>query len=485
MRTNTSEVLKHVENTKNRTQTGHTLLVSGFETSPLPPPPSPPKTRDERDNTLVAFPVPPLDTGKGRDRTDKTPRAGRDSVAYWKAKVRPRVIRGTPTPELYARLFEGGRESWICLDTSNRATAAERARGYYLRMKAIGLPALLAELRPDARPDRVCTVGEYLDAARTLSQVKPRVFVQYERALRRLVAAVFDLPSPPERFYHKGEAVVKWRAKIDAVSLERLSPATVEAWRVAFINSAHDEIKRKARAVTVASYIRNAKGAFARKIVAGVATSAEGRPALVLPPVLPFAGVTAAATTRRFKPQNTASALYEAALHDLKRTPDTLTAFMLLICGGLRRGEADLLPWAHVDLEGGKITVAATPYFTPKTEEGERVVKLPPPVVSFLRDLRKDEPAASFVLHGGAPKSQARGVFYRAHAWAPLTAWLRGQKVTARCPLHELRKHSGSLVYAAGGIEAARRHLGHRKVTTTSASYLDAAEVVADPTAKQ
>ncbi len=451
---NKSEAKKAVENEKKGTLGGHQAQVSPFPT---------------------AYSAP-----------EKTTRAAKSSVDYWKDRVRPRTLKdGTETPEFYLRVKEGGRDAWICLDTANRAEAARKARNHWVKIAAQGLDAVLAELRPDKRPDRVCTVGEYLAAARTLAKVKPRVFVQYERALRRLVAAVFDMPSPPERFYHKGAAVVEWRAKIDAVRLDRLSPATVEAWRVGFINAAPDELKRKARAVTVASYIRNAKGAFARKIVSGVASAAEGRAALVLPPVLPFAGVTAAATTRRFKPQTTALALYEAAMEDLKGTPDLLTAFVLLICGGLRRGEADLLPWAHVDLEGGKISIAATAHFTPKTEEGERTVKLPPPVVAFLRARRQAEPRAAFVLHGVAPKSQAKVVAYRAHAWAPLTAWLRGKGVTARAPLHELRKHSGSLVYAVGGIEAARRHLGHRKVTTTSASYLDAAEVVADPTTTQ
>ena len=38
-----------------------------------------------------------------RDKRDQAHRAERDSLAYWKTKVRPRVIRGAPTPELYAR----------------------------------------------------------------------------------------------------------------------------------------------------------------------------------------------------------------------------------------------------------------------------------------------------------------------------------------------------------------------------------------------
>lgn len=158
---------------------------------------------------------------------------------------------------------------------------------------------------------------------------------------------------------------------------------------------------------------------------------------------------------------------------------------MLLLTGGLRRGEADLLEWRNVDLDGGRITITTTEHFTPKTDEGDRVVKLPPDTAELLRARRKANPRAVFVFDGPAPDIKAKGYDYRADAWADLTAWLRAQGVTDATPLHSLRKHAGSLVYAAGGIEAARRFLGHKKVTTTSASYLDAAEVVADPTATQ
>lgn len=454
MKTKTSEAEKTFEDQKSGTQTGHTSPLSPF----------------------------PAELTKPAAEPNRLPKTG---VEYWKGVVAPREIRGKPSAELYARFRVSGRDAWVCLDSTNRARAAEKARDLWLNIRAKGLDAALAEFHPtsEAKPSQVCTVGEYIDAARAYAQVKPRVFIQYERALRRLVAAVLNLPSPSARFYHKGSAVLEWRKRIDSVRLDRLTPAAIDAWRVAYVNEAPDALKRKARSVTAASYIRNAKGAFARKIVARVTVPNGTRSGVILPPVLPLAGVTAPATTRRFRPEVSALALYQAAMTDLAAEPDTLAAFLLLICGGLRRSEADLLPWAHVDLAAGKITVAATAYFSPKTEEGERVVKLPPPVVAFLAGRRKAAPKAEFVLHGIAPRPDSKSVFYRATAWPRLTAWVTAKGVTARTPLHELRKHSGSLVYAVGGIEAARRHLGHRKVTTTSASYLDAAEVVADPLA--
>jgi integrase len=326
-------------------------------------------------------------------------------------------------------------------------------------------------------------VGEYLAAARPFAKARPRVFDQYAAALRRVFALVLDLEGPAERFYAKGEAAAAWRAKLDNLRLDAITPQDVEKWRVAFVNAEADHAKRKARAVSVSTYLRNAKGAFARKILAQVAP-AEGKAAVCLPATLPLAGLTAPATSRRFRPQVKALDLYNAALRDFADKPDTLCAALLLLTGGLRRGEADLLEWSNVNLADGKITITATEFFTPKTDEGDRVVKLPPDVATLLRARRKGCRDAVFVLDGPAPKNSAKGYEYRADAWPVLTAWLRTQGVTDATPLHSLRKHAGSLVYDAGGIEAARRFLGHKKIATTSASYLEAADVVADPTAK-
>lgn len=58
--------------------------------------------------------------------------------------------------------------------------------------------------------------------------------------------------------------------------------------------------------------------------------------------------------------------------------------------------------------------------------------------------------------------------------------WLRPQGVESPSPIHELRKHYGSFINEAGGLEAARRHLGHKNVATTSASYVQARTATVD-----
>lgn len=463
MKTNTSEHENTGGNTKKGTQRGHKATVSPFVDA-------------------AVIPFPPAGSPGSEDERNKTQRASKTSEVYWKSRVRPRLIRGTPSPELYVRLKADGRDTWFNLDTANKIEAARKARDLWVKVRANGLDFVLAELRPDKRPDRVCTVGEYLAAARPFATVRPRVFDQYAAALRRVYALVLGLDAPSSRFHAKGDTAAAWLAKLNGLRLDAIGPQDVERWRVAFVNAEPDHAKRKARAVTVSTYLRNAKGAFARKILAQVAPAA-GSALVTLPSPLPLAGLTAPATSRRFRPQVRALDLYNSAVSAFAEDLDTLCAALLLLTGGLRRGEADLLEWRHVNLAEGRITITTTEFFSPKTEEGDRVIKLPPDVAELLRARRKANPRAVFVLAGPAPKLTTKGYEYRADAWPVLTKWLRAQGVTDATPLHSLRKHAGSLVYAAGGIEAARRFLGHKKVTTTSASYLDAAEVVADPTA--
>jgi integrase len=410
------------------------------------------------------------------EKTGKSLRAAKSSVDYWKTRVRPRRLKnGSQTPELYLRLKEAGRDAWICLDTANRATAAARARDYWQRVQVKGLDVVLAELRPTARPARVCTVGEYIEAARAVSTARFRTFSQYESALRRVVAGVAKIETTAARYGPGSPGNQVWRAKIDGTRLDKLTPSSVKAWQKAKVDAAPDETARAARTHTLASHIRNARALFSVDLLAELSKR------LTLPAELPFAGVPVASTTRRFESTLDPRALYAAAV---ELTPDTRAAFLLLLVGGLRRGEADLLPWANVDFKSGSIRIQTTKWFTPKSRESTRTVPLPPDVAKFLAVLRASDPTAEFVLKGAEPRPACRGYEYRADAWEPLTAWLRVQGVKTLTPLHSLRKMSGSLIYATAGIEAARRHLGHRDISTTAASYLQSGAATVDLGAK-
>lgn len=435
MKTNTSEVKNSVENEKSGTQTGHTSPVSHF----------------------------PADLTKAEEKAD---RAAKSSLDYWKGAVTSRTIRGKPTAELYVRFREGGRDCWVCLNTPNKATAATKARDLWLNVKAKGLDVALAEFRPKSEPRaaRSSTVGELIAEAKLISTVRTSTLNDYEIRLRRLVAGVLGMTAGGAVFYHASAEAKAWRAKVDAASLDVLSAAKVDAWRKGYIDAAKDEKARISAKNTSSSIIRNARGFFSKELVKALGAK------LRLPNPLPLVGISAGSSTRRFKTSVEPRALYASALAEL--TGDTLTGFLLCITAGLRKGEADMLEWGSVDLDGALIEIAVTKWFVPKTEESQRSTPIPPDVVAHLRACRAKDTAAEFVLTGRDPTKKRDPKVYRCACWKSLAVWLRAKGFASPNPIHELRKLSGSLVNSVAGLEAARRHLGHRNISTTAASYV-------------
>ena len=434
MNANTSEVKNSEENEKNGTQTGHSS-VSAF----------------------------PADLAKPDEQPE---RAAKSTVDYWKEVVTPRKIRGKLTPELYVRFREGNRDAWVCMNSKNRAEAARKARDLWLNVKAKGLDVAVAEFRPKSEPRaaRSATVGVLITEAKAIATVRASTFAQYEISLRRLVAGVLGMKASGSVFYGKGDSAKAWRAKVEGASLDVLTDAKVEAWRKSYVDAAPDEMARISAKNTAAATIRNARGFFTPTLAKALAEKIR------LPNPLPLVELSTGGSTRRFKTSVDARQLYAVALTEL--SGDNLTAFLLCITAGLRRGEADMLPWSHVDLDAALVTVAPTKWFLPKTEESQRTTPIPADVVAHLKACRAKAPKAEFVLTGLDPAKERDAKEYRCACWKGLGAWLRSKGFASQNPIHELRKLSGSLVNSVAGLEAARRHLGHRNISTTANSYV-------------
>ena len=429
MNTNTIEVEKSLENEKSGTQMGHTAQA----------------------------------------RLSKT------SVDYWKKKVRPRVIRGVPSPELYVRFHEAGRDAWLPLDSSNRLDAAGKARDHWVRMKAIGLPALLAELSPDPRPTQVSTVAEAINAASELTTVRAGSFFGYAKRLRQIAGEIAKIRKPKNALSRNAPEALAWKASVGAIRLDVFTPAAVNKWKAERIAASRaDPMKRRAATVTADSVIRLARAIFSRETLgAGLGKAVN------LPDPLPFAGVSYGPSHRRFVTRVDPSQLFAAARADLEKShPQQFLAFCLCLLAGLRRSEADALTWAQVDLENSVIRIQATEYFEPKSEDATREIELDAVAVDILRRAKSDNPDPVFVLKGGPFKPQIGAhKAYRANAaphytWEGLIAWLGTRGVKDSMPIHVLRKLAGSLVFQAHGIEQARGFLGHGDVSTTSRSYI-------------
>ncbi len=148
---------------------------------------------------------------------------------------------------------------------------------------------------------------------------------------------------------------------------------------------------------------------------------------------------------------------------------------LLALAAGLRRGEIDSLAWHQIDFNRALIRVEATESASLKTADSRGEVPIDPDIVSILRGFRA-KATGPFVIEaeGGEYGPRVWGRHYRADAvFTRLNIWLRKHGVSARKPLHELRKELGALITAEHGIYAASRVLRHSTVATTAAHYTD------------
>ncbi len=402
-------------------------------------------------------------------------RPGKDRVDYWKSRVTPRIIRGIETPLLYVRFRRNGRDAWIPLNTANKLEAATKARAYWTRMMAIGLPALLVELNPDLRPTKVSTVTEAITAASLLTTVRVGSFFGYAKRLRQIAGELAKIKRPKNYLSRNAPEALTWKAVVGAVRLDVFTSERVNKWKAERIAANKSDPQKRRRAeLTADSIIRLARAVFSREnLAAGLAKEIN------LPNPLPFAGVRYGPSHKRFISPVDPAQLFAAARTDLEKDkPQQFLAFSLCLLAGLRRSEADALTWGQVDLERSVIRIHETEYFQPKSEDASREIELDDVAVEIIRRAKKDKPDPVFVLKGGKFKPQ-KSAFksYRANAaphktWNGLIAWLETKGVNEEMPIHVLRKLAGSLVFQAHGIEQARGFLGHGDVSTTSRSYI-------------
>lgn len=406
-------------------------------------------------------------------------RASKGHQEYWRTRVlrRPFVGRdgtqGIP-PEYSVRMRHLGRDVWFNLETANAAAATAKARDIYLSLIAAGWDATLARFKPSpaAKAD-VCTVGEFLEDVKTRSHLKPVTVRRYAVKLRKIVADVAQVDAGAKEkdkrakydYVNGGRAA--WLAKVDGERLDVLTPESVTNWRNAYVAAAgSDPVERKSAERSAASYMRCARSLFTSDILKCLKVK--------LPPV-PFSGVKLKDPgPQRYHSDVNPEWLLACASSELRQPhPQQYLALFLCLWAGLRRKEADLLMWSQVDFERGGIQVRRTPYFEPKTEESQRSIDLSPEAIDVLRSFKAGS-TSPFVLDGSEPNPAATYDFYRCdRTWRDLHDWLRGKGVRQRKAIHSLRKESGSNIASEFGIEAARQHLGHRDIRTTSSHYVE------------
>lgn len=399
-------------------------------------------------------------------------------VDYWQRRLFHKTYtRGEvrrEVPGWSVRLQHLGRREAFSLDTANASAAAVKAKEIATHLQANGWDATVAKYKPNplAQVD-VCNVGEFLADVEEHSHLSPMTVRRYAVKLHKIVADIAKVEAGMKgnkakraKYDNFSGGHAAWLARVDGKRLDVLTPDTVNAWRNAYVAKAGtDPIKRKSAERSAASCLRCARALFAADVIAALKVKL---------PANPFAGVKLKDPgPQRYHSDVNPERLLACAERELRqKKPQQYLALFLCLWAGLRRKEADLLMWEQIDFEEGQIQVRRTACFEPKTEESQRVIDLAPEALDVLRTFKAGI-QSEFVLEGGEPNPAATYAYYRAdHTWRELNAWLRSKGMRQRKAIHALRKESGSIIASAFGIEAARQHLGHRDISTTSAHYV-------------
>src|SRR5205823_1154788 len=317
--------------------------------------------------------------------------------------------------------------------------------------------------RPQKAADSITTIGEWIEAARSVATVNPATFALYAAALRKIVGDIIRVKRNRKRFGPKRGGAREYRSAIDSAPLALLSPPAIQKWRMEYVKRAKTPAEQRSRMTSCNSTLRQARSLFGKKIVRFVP----------LPEPRPFHHVEFfPRQSAKYFSRIDAKALLTQARDELaeKDSPAFLVV-LLALAAGLRKGEIDTLCWHQIDFGRGLIRVEHTDKASLKSADSRGEVPIDATVVELLRGFHARATGA-FVIEGSdgvaGPRTWGRnyrvqGVFDR------VTTWLRKHGVTARKPLHELRKELGALITAEHGIYAASRVLRHADLATTAA----------------
>jgi hypothetical protein len=157
--------------------------------------------------------------------------------------------------------------------------AARKASRIFEDLSVLGVEQALAKHR-SKRPEteRVASVAEYLEAARSVMDVRPVSFTNYANSLRLVAAAILY----PEA---KTRRTRKINESADAAPLSIFTLKAVQAWRLSFVARAQGDTHReKAARISANAMLSQAKSLFSPRVVKFLGS-------LKLPDPLPFVGI--------------------------------------------------------------------------------------------------------------------------------------------------------------------------------------------------
>jgi len=193
---------------------------------------------------------------------------GKNDSRYWLSRIfRPVNDRGETSPHYAMRLQMHRRRMALSLGTGNKEAAARRAANVYTDFLTLGVEGALAKYRPQKAADSITTVGEWIEAARTVATVNPATFALYAAALRKIVGDIIRVKRDRKRFGPKGGGARAYRRAIDAAPLALLSPTAIQKWRMEYVKRAKTPAEQRSRMTSCNSTLRQARSLFGKKII--------------------------------------------------------------------------------------------------------------------------------------------------------------------------------------------------------------------------
>jgi len=405
-------------------------------------------------------------------------RHAKSDVRYWEGKIfHEAYTRDGDRVQMQdwsVRIQHGGRRETFALGTPNKAAASAMAKEIFFALKGGNWEEALQRFKPSsAAPVKaVATVGNLLRDVQGMVGLRPKTLNDYAKALRKIVADIFEIDGGRGKFNPHTGGWQKWVAQVDAVKLADITPEKVQRWKLGFLKQAGDDpVKQRRAKISVNSLIRQAKSLFSKKATLFLT--------IQLPTPLPFDGVAfEPRQTMRYHSTIDVPTLIKKAEEELANgvgeQQEQYKVFLLGLCAGLRRNEIDKLEWSAFDFQNHFIRIQNTEFLHLKTEESCGEVEIDAEVAAIFSSMRDTTTGRFVVASDRVPILNAKYSTYRCmKIFEGLTDWLRKQGVTAQKPLHELRKEFGATLTNAHGIYAASRALRHSDIAITTQHYAD------------
>jgi integrase len=419
---------------------------------------------------------------------------------YWKSRLEHRTYtrdgKTVEVAEWSVRIHLKGIRKSFDLETANKEEAAIKARGVYLSILTKGWSATINELAPQPEQpleigSSFATVGKFLAEVQRTANLKPKTFRYYASCLRQLAAYVQGVKSDASRFDYRKGGVTAWREQVDATPLSAITPAAVADWKIARLQRAGSDPRRKLEVNrSFNSWLRNTKSLFSEAIICKpnfrvkvpkfrVPDAQRGEREEYWFETLDF---ERAGSMKFQAPAGvTYGGLVTKARHELRAdSPEAYKLFLLCLCAGLRRGEADVCLWTQLNTEDNSIQIEANKYIEPKHGSGGTVYVDP----SLMKELLSFKEAGQdgFVVNSTLEWKPTTYRRYRCEPhWQTLTEWLETNGISARKKVHELRKLFGDAIVKQNGIFAGSAQLRHSTIQMTASHYADPRQRAALP----